>query len=377
LGDTEGCTPTPPARRGRGFLGFGEHPGLVDRSVVSSVAGGGDGVAELGLRDMQTMLQSMTDSLHHMDAMTSAARIRTLQIEASLDTSGEVLQLEDLPLPDLLEGPAEHLLLEGPSRRQGLGVQPSGSMLPVLRQSVVADAGSGFQSLSPSGPGPLAQEKGGDITLWTQGGPLEPSGVGTPLREITGRAIPAGTSHRQTVFPVGSAVGSPLAGHQVGTPRRTFGLPLPEYFSPEPSPEVKLERVGVSAYTDGPAETFVRYSEAGLGLGASEGFGLSSDQPDQTSHLLAQEEGWGTFQLEEEFFPPEDGGGYMGGALSREAGYPPMENVQTHNGSQHHGRHPVPVFVAPAFVASAFVARLCIDNIDIASPTSDFCSVGR
>ena len=46
--------------------------------------------------------------------------------------SGEVLQLEELQLPDLLAGPAEHLLFEGPSVNQGLGHRPSGGMLPTL-----------------------------------------------------------------------------------------------------------------------------------------------------------------------------------------------------------------------------------------------------
>ena len=41
LGDTDGCTPTPPARRGRGILRSGDFP---DEQVGSSlVVGGGTG----------------------------------------------------------------------------------------------------------------------------------------------------------------------------------------------------------------------------------------------------------------------------------------------------------------------------------------------
>ena len=57
---------------------------------------------------------------------------------------------------------------------------------------------------------------------------------GTPVREITDGYV----SQSKT-------------GNLSGTPDSTFGLPLPEYFSPEPSPAVAVERRGVSACADG------------------------------------------------------------------------------------------------------------------------------
>ena len=69
----------------------------------------------LGLQDMQSMLQSMAVSIDHMNVLTSSSHARSLQIQQSrgeVGASGEVFQLEELQLPDLLEGPVEHLLLE-------------------------------------------------------------------------------------------------------------------------------------------------------------------------------------------------------------------------------------------------------------------------
>ena len=80
LQDTDECTPTPPARRGRGVLCVSEHPGLHGRMVDSSMAGGGKGVEGLGLRDMQSMLRSMAVSVDHMDSLTPSSHTRTLQI---------------------------------------------------------------------------------------------------------------------------------------------------------------------------------------------------------------------------------------------------------------------------------------------------------
>ena len=63
------------------------------------------------------MLQSMAVSIDHMDSLTSSSHARTLQIQQSMGEvgmTGEVFQLEDLQLPDILEDPTGQLLLEGP-----------------------------------------------------------------------------------------------------------------------------------------------------------------------------------------------------------------------------------------------------------------------
>ena len=79
--------------------------------------------------------------------------------------SGEVFQLEELHLPDLLEGPVEHLLLEGPLAHQGLGHRPSGGMLPTLPFLVSGGVGP-VTSVPSQTPGPITHEAGGDLCDW-------------------------------------------------------------------------------------------------------------------------------------------------------------------------------------------------------------------
>ena len=88
---SNGCIPTPPARTGRGVLLVEEHPGFHGRMVDSSVAGGATGMEGLGLRDMQSMLQSMAASMEHMDSLTSSSHARTLQIQQSMGTGYGIL----------------------------------------------------------------------------------------------------------------------------------------------------------------------------------------------------------------------------------------------------------------------------------------------
>ena len=149
--------------------------------------------------------------------------------------------------------------------------------------------------------------------------------------ESTDRNIPGTNLYHSTDLPQESPggnflvcpVGFPLTEHQVGTPDSTFGLPLPEYFSPEPSPEDGLGRRGASVAIGGPAGPALSHSRAGLGLGESMGFGLSSDEPDWESQVMTQAEGWGPFHLTTEDPCGSRGGGYGAGTYAHGLADPP------------------------------------------------------
>ena len=189
---------------------------------------------------MQYLLQSMDASIDHMNSLTSSSHARTLQIQQAMGevgASGEVFQLEELQLPDLLEGPVEHLLLEGPLGHQGLGHRPSGGMLPTLPFLVSGRVGP-VTSVPSQTPGPITREAGGDLALCTQRCLSETSVGIAPMMGITDRNIPGTNLYHSTDLPEESPcgnsllrpVGFPLTENQVGTPDSSFGLPLPEYF---------------------------------------------------------------------------------------------------------------------------------------------------
>ena len=145
--------------------------------------------------------------------------------------------------------------------------------------------------------------------------------------EITDRDIPGADPHHSTGLPqespgasflVSHPVGFPLTEHQVGTPDSTFGLPLPEYFSPEPSPGDGLGLRGASMAIGGPAGPAFSHSRTGLGMGPSMGFGLSSDEPDQESQVMTRGGGWEPFHWDTEDRYGSGGGGYVGGTYSHE-----------------------------------------------------------
>ena len=131
--------------------------------------------------------------------------------------SGEDFQLEDLQLPDLLEGPVEHLLLEGPLGHQGLGHRPSGAVLPTLAFLVSGRVGP-VTSVPSQTPGPITREAGGDMALWTQRCPSETSVGVAPVMEITDRNIPGTNLYHSTDCPQESPGGNFLV--------RPVGFPL-------------------------------------------------------------------------------------------------------------------------------------------------------
>ena len=97
----------------------------------------------------------------------------------------------------------------------------------------------------------------------------------------------------------------------------------------------------------GPAGPAFSHSRAGLGLGASMGFGWPSDDPDWESQVVTQEEGWGPFHLGTEDLCGSGGGG----AYSHELVYPPTESTQTTGGG---GNLQVHASVVPSFAIPAF-----------------------
>ena len=75
--------------------------------------------------------------------------------------------------------------------------------------------------------------------------------------------------------------------------------------------------------TGGPAGPAFHWAQAGLGRGASAGFALPLDEPDQLSQVITQEEGWSTFHLQAEGQNGSGEGGYGEETYHHELAYPP------------------------------------------------------
>ena len=134
----------------------------------------------------------------------------------------------------------------------------------------------------------------GDPAVWARSCLSETMEDGTPVREITDGYVSQSTTGYLSETPTRP---------QMETPDSTSGLPLPEYFSPEVSPALAVERRELSARADGLGKLTDRYSPGGLGLVSSDGGGLHSGRAlppgerDQTSEVMAQGEGWGISRL--------------------------------------------------------------------------------
>ena len=216
-------------------------------------------------------------------------------IQASLGLTEEyheVFQLEAPGVPELLEGPLEYPRLGAPPPSEGLFSLSQAALLANvggggLRSSRVVVFGLPSTG-SSSALGSIAQEKMGDLAVWAQSCLSESMEDGTPVREITDRYVSQSTTGYLSETPTRP---------QMETPDSTSGLPLPEYFSPEPSPAVVVERREVSACADGLGRLTDRYSRGGLGLVPSDGgglhlgCGLPPGERDQTSEVMAQQEG--------------------------------------------------------------------------------------